>query len=49
MGAVEVEMANGTRFRVGSGFTDAQRVKPPKIGSIIVYKFQELSKSGTPR
>jgi DNA ligase-1 len=49
MGAVEVEMACGTRFKIGSGFTDAQRRKPPKIGSIVVYKFQELSNSGKPR
>lgn len=29
--------------------TDKDRKNPPKIGSIITYKFQELSKSGTPR
>ncbi|KAG8804765.1 hypothetical protein FRC16_000019 [Serendipita sp. 398] len=49
MGAIEVEMACGKHFRIGTGFSDAQRRKPPQIGSIVVYKFQELSKSGTPR
>lgn len=49
MGAIEVEMECGVHFKIGSGFTDAQRRKPPKIGSIVVYKFQELSKSGKPR
>jgi DNA ligase-1 len=29
--------------------TNADRRKPPKIGSIINYKFQELTKSGSPR
>lgn len=29
--------------------TNKDRNKPPKIGTIITYKFQELSKSGTPR
>ena len=29
--------------------TDKNRNSPPKIGSIITYKFQELSKSGSPR
>ncbi|KAG8794282.1 hypothetical protein FRC17_008315, partial [Serendipita sp. 399] len=48
MGAIEVEMACGKRFKIGTGFSDAQRRKPPKIGSIVVYKFQELSKGGTP-
>src|SRR5262245_27894128 len=28
-------MANGTRFALGSGFTDAQRSRPPSIGSTI--------------
>jgi len=48
-GAIEVKMACGKTFKIGTGFTDAQRRKPPKIGSIVVYKFQELSKSGVPR
>ncbi len=29
--------------------TDADRNKPPKKGTIITYKFQEYSKSGSPR
>jgi DNA ligase 1 len=49
MGAIEVEMACGKTFKIGSGFSDAQRRKPPRIGSIVVYKFQELSKGGVPR
>ncbi|XP_006820400.1 uncharacterized protein LOC100366927 isoform X2 [Saccoglossus kowalevskii] len=49
VGALRVQMANGKEFSVGSGLTDAQRRKPPKKGTIIVYKFQEYSNSGTPR
>lgn len=49
MGAIEVEMACGKTFKIGTGFSDAHRRKPPRIGSIVVYKFQELSKSGVPR
>lgn len=30
-------------------FTDAQRAKPPPIGSIISYKYQELTDGGIPR
>ena len=29
--------------------TDKNRRSPPKIGAIITYKFQELSKNGKPR
>lgn len=49
MGHLEVETPDGRTFSVGSGFTDAQRDKPPKVGAIITYKFQELSNKLTPR
>jgi len=49
MGALRVRMANGVEFKVGTGFTDKQRAKPPKIGAIITYRFQELSATGHPR
>ncbi len=49
VGALECELPNGKRFDVGSGLTMDQRRKAPKIGSVITFKFQELSNSGTPR
>ncbi|GFS15978.1 DNA ligase [Elysia marginata] len=48
-GALRCRMACGKEFSVGSGMTDKNRNNPPKIGSIITYKFQELSNSGSPR
>ena len=39
----------GTIFKIGSGLSDEQRTNPPKIGSIITYKFQNLSSYGKPR
>jgi DNA ligase 1 len=36
-------------FNVGTGLSDKQRKNPPKIGSIIVYRFQELTKDSVPR
>lgn len=35
LGALLVEMADGTRFSVGTGFSDAERKAPPPIGAII--------------
>jgi len=32
MGAIHCRMKNGTDFKIGSGFNDAQRRRPPKIG-----------------
>ena len=49
MGALLVEGADGKRFRVGSGFTDEQRRKPPAVGSWISYRYRGLHDSGIPR
>mmetsp|Transcript_24193 Transcript_24193/g.42992 ORF Transcript_24193/g.42992 Transcript_24193/m.42992 type:complete len:549 (-) Transcript_24193:206-1852(-) len=49
MGALRVRGNNGIEFKVGSGFTDQERRRPPKIGTRITYKYQELTKDGKPR
>ena len=36
-------------FRIGTGFTDQQRHNPPKKGSMITYKYQNLTNAGIPR
>ena len=43
------EPKSGTIFKIGSGLSDEQRTNPPKIGSIVTYKFQNLSSYGKPR
>lgn len=40
---------DGVKFKVGSGFSDRDRANPPKIGSIITYKYQNLTAKGLPR
>jgi DNA ligase-1 len=49
LGALLVEMADGTTFAVGTGFTDAERSHPPPLGSLITFRYQELSDRGVPR
>jgi DNA ligase-1 len=49
LGALIVELADGTRFNVGTGFSDAERDDPPKVGAVITFRYQELSKDGVPR
>ena len=49
LGAVLVKLPSGIQFSVGSGFTDAQRNNPPAIGSMITFRYQELSDRGVPR
>ncbi|KIL60978.1 hypothetical protein M378DRAFT_83142 [Amanita muscaria Koide BX008] len=53
-GALKCKMASGKAcyrdtFNVGTGLSDKQRQKPPKIGAIITYRFQELTRDGVPR
>jgi DNA ligase-1 len=54
MGALLVEMpAMGIRpaqrFKLGTGFTDAQRQDPPALGTLVTYRFRGLNDSGIPR
>ena len=49
LGALQVEMPDGRRFRLGSGFTDAQRRDPPPVGSEVTYRYRELTRNGIPR
>ena len=49
LGALLVELANGTQFSVGTGFSDAERGAPPPVGSVITFRYQELSDGGVPR
>ncbi|KAL0060661.1 hypothetical protein AAF712_012538 [Marasmius tenuissimus] len=48
-GALKCKMESGKTFNCGSGLTDKQRKNPPKVGTIITYRFQELTKDGVPR
>ncbi len=49
LGALLVETPAGVRFRLGTGFTDAQRERPPAVGEWVTYRFRGLSAAGVPR
>jgi DNA ligase-1 len=49
LGALHVELPNGTRFKVGTGMSDAERDSPPSVGEIITVRYQELTDAGVPR
>lgn len=49
MGALLVEMPDGQRFRLGAGFTDADRAHPPPLGSWVTYRFRGTHEGGLPR
>jgi DNA ligase-1 len=49
LGALLVVLPDGTTFSVGTGFSDAERERPPAVGSLITFRYQELSDRGVPR
>ncbi|GIU31772.1 DNA ligase [Shewanella sp. MBTL60-007] len=49
MGALVVKNDQGVIFNLGTGFTLAQRQSPPRIGSLVTYKYYGLTQKGTPR
>jgi len=49
LGAIEVKTIDGITFKIGSGFNDYQRAHPPKIGSVITFKYNGLTNAGIPR
>ncbi len=49
MGSLRVELSNGVRFAIGSGFSDAERDNPPPVGSTVRFKHQGYTKAGVPR
>lgn len=49
LGALVVEHHDGRQFRIGTGFTDAQRADPPPPGSWVTYRYNGLTSTGLPR
>ena len=49
LGALVVETPEGMRFKLGTGFSDAQRENPPKIGSLVTYTYKDKTKNGKPK
>ncbi len=49
LGALEVVALDGTLFSIGTGLSDAERERPPAIGSVVTYRYQELTAGGVPR
>lgn len=49
LGALLLEMPDGKRFALGTGFTDAQREAPPAIGSVVTYRYRDRTPKGLPK
>ena len=49
MGALKVELPDGRRFRIGTGFSDAERRTPPAPGTVVTFSYQGYTATGLPR
>lgn len=53
VGAILVLYSNASgskiTFKIGSGFSDAERANPPPIGSVVTFKYHGFTKRGVPR
>lgn len=49
LGAILVETKDRIRFKIGTGFSEQERKKPPPIGAVITYKYFGLTSKGKPR
>jgi DNA ligase-1 len=48
-GALWVETPEGIRFKLGTGFSDAERKAPPTVGQWVTYNYRGLTAGGVPR
>lgn len=49
LGALVVETTEGLRFKLGTGFSEAERRDPPAIGTWVTYRYRDTHPSGLPR
>ncbi|MCP3940700.1 MAG: DNA ligase [Desulfobacteraceae bacterium] len=49
MGSLTLELKNGIVFKLGTGFTDQVRKKPPPPGTIVTFKCTGFTKNGIPK
>lgn len=44
-----MKLKNGIIFNLGGGFSNKERLNPPKIGETITFKYYDLTKNGKPK
>ena len=49
LGALECVLRSGVPFRIGTGFSDEERLDPPQVGDVVEFKYFELTKAKVPR
>lgn len=44
-----IQLTDKTIFHLGNGFSQYQRENPPKVGSVVTFKYYGLTKNGKPK
>ena len=49
LGALQMRTPDGTEFLLGTGLDEALRRNPPPVGTLVTYRYRELTAQGRPR
>jgi DNA ligase-1 len=49
LGALRVRGDDGAEFLIGTGFSDADRRRPPAVGATVTYTYRGVTAAGVPR
>jgi DNA ligase 1 len=49
MGSLTLKLESGVVFKLGGGFSKEERQNPPKVGSIVTFKYHGFTKKGKPK
>lgn len=49
LGALRVRTIDGREFSLGTGLTDRMRREPPPVGTVVTYRYRDLTRNGLPR
>jgi len=49
MKSLKIKLKSNITFNLGNGFTQEQRLKPPKVGDQVTFKYYGLTKYGKPK
>lgn len=49
VGALKLQLDDGTLLYIGSGLSDAMRANPPEVGTVVTFKYRGYTRNGKPR
>ena len=49
LGSLQMRTPDGTEFLLGTGLDEALRRNPPPVGTLVTYRYRELTAQGRPR